>query len=116
MEDDDEIQEFVPVKSEPVAPPQQEVYEQGGAPGGEGGWSGVILGTVLTHVCAGGMMMTTEDSMQYDENYGAYEEGYDEGAYYQEDGAGAGAGAGMSALYRTAKALSSPTGLAGVLV
>lgn len=75
VEDDDEIQEFVPVKSEPVAPPQQEVYEQGGAPGG-------------------GMMMTTEDSMQYDENYGAYEEGYDEGAYYQEDGAGAGAGAG----------------------
>jgi len=76
VEDDDEIQEFVPVKSEPVAPPQQEVYEQGGAPGG-------------------GMMMTTEDSMQYDENYGAYEEGYDEGAYYQEDGAGAGAGAGQ---------------------
>merc|ERR1712129_182784 len=51
-----------------------EVYEQAGAPGG-------------------GMMMTTEDSLQYDENYeGAYEEGYDEGAYYQEDGAGAGAG------------------------
>ena len=44
------------------------------------------------------MMMTTEDSLQYDESYGAYEEeGYDESAYYQEggEGAGAGAGAGM---------------------
>ena len=40
------------------------------------------------------MMMTTEDSMQYDESYGAYEEGYDEGAYYQEGQEGAG-GAGM---------------------
>jgi len=90
VEDDDEIQEFVPVKSEPVAAQQQEAYEQAGAPGG-------------------GMMMTTEDSLQYDENYeGAYEEGYDEGAYYQEDGAGAGAGAGTSALYCTAKALSQP--------
>ena len=39
-------------------------------------------------------MMTTEDSMQYDESYGAYEEGYDEGAYYQEGQEGAG-GAGM---------------------
>lgn len=41
VEDDDEIQEFVPVKSEPVAAQQQEVYEQAGAPGGEGevdGW------------------------------------------------------------------------------
>ena len=40
------------------------------------------------------MMMTTEDSMQYDESYGAYEEGYDEGAYYQEGQEAAG-GAGM---------------------
>ena len=40
-------------------------------------------------------MMTTEDSMQYDESYGAYEEGYDEGAYYQEGGQEAGSGAGM---------------------
>ena len=39
-------------------------------------------------------MMTTEDSMQYDESYGAYEEGYDEGAYYQEGQEAAG-GAGM---------------------
>ena len=38
----------------------------------------------LTQRSSGGMMMTTEDSMQYDESYGAYEEGYDEGAYYQE--------------------------------
>lgn len=69
----------------------------------------VVWNMILTHDCAGGMMMTTEDSLQYDENYeGAYEEGYDEGAYYQEDGAGAGAGAGMSALYCTAKALSQP--------
>jgi len=68
-EEDDEIQEYVPVKSEPAAQ-QQEMYEdpsQGAAAGG-------------------GMMMTTEDSMQYDESYGAYEEGYDEGAYYQEGG------------------------------
>jgi len=56
----------------------------------------VVWSTIITHDCAGGMMMTTEDSLQYDENYeGAYEEGYDEGAYYQEDGAGAGAGAGL---------------------
>ena len=40
-------------------------------------------------------MMTTEDSMQYDESYGAYEEGYDEGAYYQEGGQEAAGGAGM---------------------
>jgi len=39
-------------------------------------------------------MMTTEDSMQYDESYGAYEEGYDEGAYYQEGGQEAAGGAG----------------------
>jgi len=74
--EDDEIQEYVPVKSEPAAQ-QQEIYEdpsQGAAAGG-------------------GMMMTTEDSMQYDESYGAYEEGYDEGAYYQEGQEGAG-GAG----------------------
>jgi len=77
VEEDDEIQEYVPVKSEPVAAQQQEMYEdpsQGAAAGG-------------------GMMMTTEDSMQYDESYGAYEEGYDEGAYYQEGGQEAG-GAG----------------------
>ena len=43
----------------------------------------------------GGMMMTTEDSMQYDESYGAYEEGYDEGAYYQEGGQETAGGAGM---------------------
>jgi len=76
--EDDEIQEYVPVKSEPAAQ-QQEIYEdpsQGAAAGG-------------------GMMMTTEDSMQYDESYGAYEEGYDEGAYYQEGQEGAG-GAGRS--------------------
>ena len=48
----------------------------------------------LTLLPSGGMMMTTEDSMQYDESYGAYEEGYDEGAYYQEGQEGAG-GAGM---------------------
>jgi len=78
VEEDDEIQEYVPVKSEPVAAQQQEMYEdpsQGAAAGG-------------------GMMMTTEDSMQYDESYGAYEEGYDEGAYYQEGGQEAG-GAGQ---------------------
>ena len=40
-------------------------------------------------------MMTTEDSMQYDESYGAYEEGYDEGAYYQEGGQEAAGAAGM---------------------
>ena len=40
-------------------------------------------------------MMTTEDSMQYDESYGAYEEGYDEGAYYQEGGQEASGAAGM---------------------
>ena len=40
-------------------------------------------------------MMTTEDSMQYDESYGAYEEGYDEGAYYQEGGQEAASAAGM---------------------
>jgi len=76
VEEDDEIQEYVPVKSEPAAQ-QQELYEdpsQGAAAGG-------------------GMMMTTEDSMQYDESYGAYEEGYDEGAYYQEGQEAAG-GAG----------------------
>ena len=39
--------------------------------------------------------MTTEDSMQYDESYGAYEEGYDEGAYYQEGGQEAASAAGM---------------------
>ena len=39
--------------------------------------------------------MTTEDSMQYDESYGAYEEGYDEGAYYQEGGQEAAGAAGM---------------------
>jgi len=39
-------------------------------------------------------MMTTEDSMQYDESYGAYEEGYDEGAYYQEGGQETAGGAG----------------------
>merc|ERR1712080_438592 len=78
VEEDDEIQEYVPVKSEPVAAQQQEMYEdpsQGAAAGG-------------------GMMMTTEDSMQYDESYGAYEEGYDEGAYYQEGGQEAAGGAG----------------------
>merc|ERR1719339_332671 len=77
VEEDDEIQEYVPVKSEPAAQ-QQEMYEdpsQGAAAGG-------------------GMMMTTEDSMQYDESYGAYEEGYDEGAYYQEGGQEAAGGAG----------------------
>jgi len=42
-------------------------------------------------------MMTTEDSMQYDESYGAYEEGYDEGAYYQEGGQEAAGGAGKQA-------------------
>merc|ERR1719339_920370 len=76
VEEDDEIQEYVPVKSEPAAQ-QQEMYEdpsQGAAAGG-------------------GMMMTTEDSMQYDESHGAYEEGYDEGAYYQEGGQEAGSGA-----------------------
>jgi len=76
-EEDDEIQEYVPVKSEPAAQ-QQEMYEdpsQGAAAGG-------------------GMMMTTEDSMQYDESYGAYEEGYDEGAYYQEGGQEGAGGAG----------------------
>ena len=40
-------------------------------------------------------MMTTEDSMQYDESYGAYEEGYDEGGYYQEGGQEAAGAAGM---------------------
>jgi len=77
VEEDDEIQEYVPVKSEPAAQ-QQEMYEdpsQGAAAGG-------------------GMMMTTEDSMQYDESYGAYEEGYDEGAYYQEGGQETAGGAG----------------------
>jgi len=77
VEEDDEIQEYVPVKSEPAAQ-QQEMYEdpsQGAAAGG-------------------GMMMTTEDSMQYDESYGAYEEGYDEGAYYAEGGQEAAGGAG----------------------
>ena len=51
-------------------------------------------------------MMTTEDSLQYDESYGAYEEeGYDESAYYQEggEGAGAGAGAGMFASNTTGR-------------
>lgn len=43
-------------------------------------------------------MMTTEDSMQYDESYGAYEEGYDEGAYYQEGGQETAGGAGMESL------------------
>merc|ERR1712192_257953 len=79
VEEDDEIQEYVPVKSEPAAQ-QQEMYEdpsQGATAGG-------------------GMMMTTEDSMQYDESYGAYEEGYDEGAYYQEGGQKAGGGAGRN--------------------
>lgn len=79
VEEDDEIQEYVPVKSEPAAQ-QQEMYEdpsQGAAAGG-------------------GMMMTTEDSMQYDESYGAYEEGYDEGAYYQEGGQETAGGAGWS--------------------
>merc|ERR1719178_512924 len=80
VEEDDEIQEYVPVKSEPAAQ-QQEMYEdpsQGAAAGG-------------------GMMMTTEDSMQYDESYGAYEEGYDEGAYYQEGGQETAGGAGSHA-------------------
>merc|ERR1712037_98351 len=79
VEEDDEIQEYVPVKSEPAAQ-QQEMYEdpsQGAAAGG-------------------GMMMTTEDSMQYDESYGAYEEGYDEGAYYQEGGQETAGGAGRN--------------------
>jgi len=67
-EDDDEIQEYVPVKSEPISQPTQpqEMYEQD---------QSVVAG--------GGMMMTTEGE-QYEENYGDYEEGYDEGAYYQE--------------------------------
>merc|ERR1719507_864194 len=71
VEEDDEIQEDVPVKSEPAAQ-QQEMYEdpsQGAAAGG-------------------GMMMTTEDSMQYDESYGAYEEGYQEGGQETAGGAG----------------------------
>ena len=38
------------------------------------------------------MMMTTEDYGT--EDYGQYEEGYDEGAYYQEGGQEAGAAAG----------------------
>jgi len=82
VEEDDEIQEYVPVKSEPAAQ-QQEMYEdpsQGAATGG-------------------GMMMTTEDSMQYDESYGAYEEGYDEGAYYQEGGQETAGGAGLPATH-----------------
>ena len=54
-----------------------------------------MLFTDLTLFSSGGMMMTTEDSMQYDESYGAYEEGYDEGAYYQEGGQEAAGAAGM---------------------
>merc|ERR1712158_112439 len=79
VEEDDEIQEYVPVKSEPAAQ-QQEIYEDPNQAAAAGG----------------GMMMTTEDSMQYDESYGAYEEGYDEGAYYQEGGQEAAGAAGIS--------------------
>merc|ERR1711963_1039359 len=77
VEEEDEIQEYVPVKSEPAAQ-QQEIYEDPNQAAAAGG----------------GMMMTTEDSMQYDESYGAYEEGYDEGAYYQEGGHEAAGAAG----------------------
>merc|ERR1711934_871600 len=91
VEEDDEIQEYVPVKSEPAAQ-QQEMYEdpsQGAAAGG-------------------GMMMTTEDSMQYDESYGAYEEGYDEGAYYQEGGQETAGGAGKVYCRECGKYISGP--------
>ena len=52
-------------------------------------------------------MMTTEDSMQYDESYGAYEEGYDEGAYYQEGGQEAAGGAGMESIARVARGVDN---------
>jgi hypothetical protein len=99
--EDDEVQEYVPVKSEPMAAAPQQQQPQYEEPGGK---APLVLER-SDHRFAGGMVMTTEDSMQYDENYGAYEEeGYDEGGYYQE-GAGQEGSAGMFQLFTKAKSL-----------
>jgi len=82
-EDDDEIQEYLPVKSEPISQPTQpqEMYDQ-----------------EQSVVAGGGMMMATEGE-QYEENYGDYEEGYDEGAQYYQEASGPDAAAAGGQIY-----------------